>query len=60
MKNKNKVLTRDYLLDSVWENSFETHAKTVNVAVNRLKEKIDPLKEKNYIKAIRGEGYMFC
>ena len=60
MKNQNKVLTRDYLLDTVWEDSFETNSKTVNVAVNRLKEKIDPLKEKNYIKAIRGEGYMFC
>jgi DNA-binding response OmpR family regulator len=60
MKNKNKVLTREVLLDNVWENSFDTNIKSVNVAVNRLKDKIDPLKEKNYIKAIRGEGYMFC
>jgi len=60
MKNKNKVLTREILLDSVWRDSFDTNSKTVNVAVNRLKEKIDPLKQKNYIKAIRGEGYMFC
>jgi len=60
MKNKNKVLTRDYLLDTIWEDSFDKNIKTVNVAVNRLKDKIDPSKEKNYIKAIRGEGYMFC
>jgi len=60
MKNKNKVLTREILLDNVWEDSFDTNIKTVNVAVNRLKDKIDPTKEKNYIKAIRGEGYMFC
>jgi len=60
MKNVNKVLTRNVLLDNVWENNFDTNTKTVNVAVNRLKDKIDPLKEKNYIKAIRGEGYMFC
>jgi len=60
MKNKNKVLTRETLLNNVWEDSFDTNLKTVNVAVNRLKEKIDPNKTKNYIKAIRGEGYMFC
>ena len=60
MKNKDKVLTREVLLDNVWEDNFDTNIKTVNVAVNRLKEKIDPFKEKNYIKAIRGEGYMFC
>ena len=60
MKNKDKVLTREILLDNVWEDNFDKNIKTVNVAVNRLKEKIDPFKEKNYIKAIRGEGYMFC
>jgi len=60
LRNINKVLTREILLHNVWEDSFDTNIKTVNVAVNRLKDKIDPLKEKNYIKAIRGEGYMFC
>jgi len=60
LKNVNKVLTREILLNNVWEDSFDTNIKTVNVAVNRLKDKIDPNKTKNYIKAIRGEGYMFC
>ena len=60
MKNIDKVLTREILLENVWENNFDTNIKTVNVAVNRLKEKIDPLKNKNYIKSVRGEGYIFC
>ena len=60
MKNINKVLTRDVLLNNVWKDSFDKQEKTVNVAVKRLKEKIDPSNEKNYIKTIRGEGYMFC
>ena len=59
LRNVNKVLTRETLLENVWEDSFDTNIKTVNVAVNRLKDKIDN-KTKNYIKAIRGEGYMFC
>ena len=60
MKNINKVLTREYLLFSVWKDSFDKSEKTVNVAVKRLKEKIDPLNDKKYIKAVRGEGYIFC
>jgi DNA-binding response OmpR family regulator len=60
LKNANKVMTREILLENVWKDSFDKQLKTVNVAVKRLKEKIDPFNEKEYIKTIRGEGYMFC
>lgn len=60
MKNKNILLTREQLLDAVWTDSNDKKIKTVNVAIKRLKEKIDPNKTKDYIKPIRGEGYMFC
>jgi len=60
LKNKNILLTRDILLERVWEDSANKQAKTVNVAIKRLKENIDPTGEKNYIQAIRGEGYIFC
>ena len=57
IKNKNVVLSRDFLLENVWEKSEIHQEKTVNVAVKRLKEKIDPKKEKGYIKSVRGIGY---
>ena len=60
IKNKDILMTRDHLLSTVWEESFDKKSKTVNVAVKRLKTKIDPLGEKDYIKSIRGEGYIFC
>ena len=60
MKNKDILLSREHLLENVWEESFDTQLKTVNVAIKRLKGKIDPKNKKDYIKAIRGEGYMFC
>ena len=60
MKNKDILLSRETLLDRVWEDSFDTKLKTVNVAVKRLKEKIDPDSKKDYIKSVRGEGYIFC
>lgn len=58
--NKNSVLDRDYLLETVWDDAQECQYKTVNVAINRLKEKIDPDKTKDYIQTVRGVGYKLC
>ncbi|AXX86004.1 response regulator transcription factor [Malaciobacter marinus] len=60
VKNKDILMSREHLLNTVWEDSIEKKLKTVNVAVKRLKAKIDPKGEKEYIKSIRGEGYIFC
>jgi len=58
--NKNRVLDRDYLLENVWDGGEEYQYRTVNVAINRLKEKIDPDKTKDYIQTVRGVGYKLC
>lgn len=58
--NKNSVLERDHLLQNVWGDSESYQYKTVNVAINRLKEKIDPDKTKEYIQTVRGVGYKLC
>jgi DNA-binding response OmpR family regulator len=58
--HKSVVLSRDQLLEKVWGGDGDYQDRTVNVAVNRLKEKIDPDKSKNYIKSIRGVGYQVC
>lgn len=59
LKNTDILLTRDILLEDVWKDSLDVKEKTVNVAIKRLKEKIDPTGEKEYIKPVRGEGYIF-
>ncbi|MEA2049823.1 MAG: response regulator transcription factor [Campylobacterota bacterium] len=59
MKNQDILLSRDTLLQNVWEEYSDVKPKTVNVAIKRLKEKIDPDNVKNYIKSVRGEGYIF-
>ena len=56
--NKGTVLDRDHLLENVWRDTDSYQYKTVNVAINRIKEKIDPQKEKDYIQTIRGIGYV--
>lgn len=60
IKNKDILLSREHLLEAVWEDSYDKKLKTVNVAIKRLKAKIDPTASKEYIKSIRGEGYIFC
>lgn len=59
IKNKNKALERDFLLQHIWDKNTGTQKKTVNVSIKRLKEKIDPLGEKGYIQPVRGIGYKF-
>lgn len=60
IKNRDILMSREHLLEAVWEESYDKKLKTVNVAIKRLKAKIDPENEKEYIKSVRGEGYLFC
>ncbi|HIP18085.1 MAG TPA: response regulator transcription factor [Sulfurovum sp.] len=58
VKNAHQVLDRDFLRDEVWgDDSMNFHDKTINVAMNRLKKKIDPSGEKEYIAPVWGVGY---
>ena len=60
IQNKHVVLNRDQLLEEVWRDEAHKQEKTVNVTINRLRKKIDPDKEKEYIEPIRGVGYKLC
>ena len=60
INNQNIVLDRNYLLDTVWGSDDVYQDRTVNVAINRLKDKIDPDKSKDYLKTVRGIGYTLC
>ena len=60
MKHIDKALTRDFLRDEVWGVEGEgVNDNAVNVAINRLKNKIDPQNEKNYFAPVWGVGYKF-
>jgi two-component system, OmpR family, alkaline phosphatase synthesis response regulator PhoP len=60
INNQNVVLDRNYLLDNVWGTDEVYQDRTVNVAMNRLKDKVDPDKTKEYFKTVRGVGYTLC
>ncbi|PAF52218.1 response regulator transcription factor [Helicobacter sp. 13S00477-4] len=57
LKNVGLVLDRTYLLEEIW--GSEGELKSVNVAIKRLRNKMDFKDEEQYIKTVRGEGYMF-
>ena len=58
VKNAHQALDRDFLRDEVWgDDSVNFHDKTINVAMNRLKKKIDPSGEKEYFAPVWGVGY---
>ncbi len=60
IQNRHIVLNRDQLLAEVWKDEAFKQEKTVNVTINRLRKKIDPGKNKEYIEPIRGVGYKLC
>lgn len=58
VKNPQRALDRDFLREEVWGNdSVSFHDKTINVAMNRLKKKIDPQAAKEYFAPVWGVGY---
>ena len=60
MKRIDEPLTRDFLRDEVWGVEGEgVNDNAVNVAINRLRNKIDPDNEANYFTPVWGVGYKF-
>lgn len=58
--NPNKVYSRDNLLKTVWGNDYPGDARTVDVHIRRLREKIeDNPSEPKYIHTKWGVGYFF-
>lgn len=58
IENQGSVLNREFLLRTVWGSEKPTQKRTVNVAIKRLKEKLDiNTTDNNYIKTVRGIGY---
>ncbi len=57
MQNPNRVLTRTYLLETVWDRNVSMTSNTVDVHIARLRQKIDHPYKKKYIHTIPQAGY---
>lgn len=58
MEKVNQVLTRDNLIDEIWGKNHFIDENTIDVYVGYLRSKIDQTVKQEYIKTIRGTGFM--
>lgn len=58
MENKNKVVSREQLMEKLWETDSFVDENTLNVNVNRLRKKLDNADLKDFIKTKFGVGYI--
>ena len=60
IQNKNTVVSRDTILDKVWDDDVYVYPRTVDTHITHLRKKIedDPSHPKHII-SIRGKGYRF-
>jgi two-component system copper resistance phosphate regulon response regulator CusR len=59
LKNRNKVLTREFIIEKVWNLDFETGTNIIDVYVNYLRKKVDKDFEPKLIHTKFGFGF-YC
>lgn len=59
MRSRGRVLTRNMLLERVWDLSFDPTTSVVETHVSRLRGKIEKPFGDTVIRTIRGAGYVF-
>lgn len=58
LKNRGKVLSRNFLLDEIWGYEYYGETRTVDVHIRYLRKKLEEAgADEKYIETIRGVGY---
>jgi two-component system copper resistance phosphate regulon response regulator CusR len=58
MRRRGEVLSRTLIAEQVWDMHFDSDTNVVDVAVRRLRAKIDEPFELKLIHTLRGVGYV--
>ncbi|KXF91461.1 response regulator transcription factor [Phaeobacter inhibens] len=59
MRSKGRIQTRAMLLERVWDINFDPSTSVVETHMSRLRNKIEKPFGLEFIKTVRGSGYMF-
>ncbi len=59
IKNKGRVLSRTQILENIWGYDFNPNTNLVDVHIKSLREKLKEHSLSEYIRSVRGVGYMF-
>jgi len=57
MRRPNKTVSRIDLTDNIWDFDYDSFSNTLEVYINRIREKIDKGRKKKLLETIRGVGY---
>lgn len=57
IRNKGKTVSRTQIAEHVWDLHFDPMSNTIDVYINFLRKKLDPVKMNSRIETIRGSGY---
>ena len=57
-ERQGEVLTRTFVTSQIWDMNFDSDTNVVDVAVKRLRAKIDNVFEKKLLHTVRGMGYV--
>jgi DNA-binding response OmpR family regulator len=57
LRNKDQIVTRNMIVEQVWDASFDNFTNVVDVYINYLRNKIDRDFEPRLIQTVRGVGY---
>ncbi len=57
MQRPRRVYSREQLLDRVWGNTVYIDERTVDVHIGRLRKLLNPGREQDPIRTVRGAGY---
>ncbi|WP_102272667.1 response regulator transcription factor [Cytobacillus massiliigabonensis] len=57
MKKSERVVSRDRLLEKIWDDQAFVDDNTLNVYITRVRKKLDALRISNALQTIRGQGY---
>ena len=58
LRHRGEVLTRTLIAEQVWDINFDSDTNTVDVAVRRLRAKVDDPFDARLIHTVRGVGYV--
>ena len=58
IKNKSKIVSRDSLMDYLWDNNAFVDDNTLTVNINRLRRKLESAGLGHFIETKRGQGYI--
>jgi two-component system copper resistance phosphate regulon response regulator CusR len=58
VRRSGEVLSRTLLMEQIWDMNFDSDTNVLDVAIRRLRQKVDDSFRRKLIHTVRGVGYV--